>query len=117
MDSSIRKRDLKRIRRAKRVRAVLRGTSEKPRLSVFRSNRHVFAQLIDDEKGETLASSSTLALKIGKSKQSAATVGTKIAELALAKEVKRVVFDRGRHRYHGLLAELATAAREAGLQF
>lgn len=117
MDSSIQKRNQKRTRRVKRVRSVLQGTSEKPRLSVFRSNRHIFAQLIDDEKGTTLASSSTLVLKVAKSKEAAAAVGTKIAQLALAQEVKRVVFDRGRYRYHGLLAELATAAREAGLQF
>lgn len=117
MESSVIKRNIRRDRRVKRVRKKLRGTSERPRLSIVKTNKHIFAQLIDDEAGKTILSSSTLSLKSKKSKESAAAIGTKIAELSLAKKIDKIIFDRGRYKYHGLLAELANAAREAGLQF
>jgi len=119
MESSLEKKKVSRKRRVYRTRKSLKGTSEKPRLSVFRSNRHLYAQLIDDENCITLAAYGTLAKEIKgkKGKQTAAAIGTKIAEIAKKKKIKNVVFDRGRFKYHGLIAELATAARKAGLQF
>ncbi len=106
-----------------RVRKHVRGTAEKPRLTVFKSNMHIFAQLIDDEKGFTIASAGTVQKdfrdqKLGKrSKDAARKVGTMIAEVAKQKNIVNVVFDRGFNKYHGLLAEVANAARETGLQF
>ncbi len=106
-----------------RVRKQVRGTAEKPRLSVFKSNMHIFAQLIDDEKGFTLASAGTVMKdfqdnKLGKkSKEAARAVGAKIADVAKQKNIANAVFDRGFNKYHGLLAEVANAARETGLQF
>ena len=119
MDSSIKKRDVQRGRRLFRVRKKVRGSSEKPRMSVFKSNRHLSVQIIDDEKSVTLASASTLQDKSleGKSKESARKLGTFIADLAKKQNIQAVVFDRGSNKYHGLLAELANAARESGLQF
>jgi large subunit ribosomal protein L18 len=114
----VRKRNGRRIR----VRKHLKGTKEKPRLSVTKSNRHISVQLIDDENGLTLASASTLmkglrSKNLSKSKDGARKIGSKIAELAKEKSISTVVFDRGHHKYHGAIAELATAAREHGLQF
>jgi large subunit ribosomal protein L18 len=109
--------------RALRVRKKLRGTLEKPRLSVFKSNKHFYAQIIDDENSCTLVSYSTLARDLKgsefdkASKASARKIGEKIAELAKEKSVTRVVFDRGQFKYHGLIAEFAEAARNNGLQF
>lgn len=123
MINDLEKRNGRRQRRALRVRKALKGTAEKPRLSVFKSNQHLFAQLIDDEKGFTLASAGTVMKelrdrKLGKkSKSSAKAVGTKLAEVAKQKGILRVAFDRGFNKYHGLLAEVASAARESGLQF
>ena len=119
MESSLEKKKMSRKRRLFRVRKSLKGTDKKPRLSVFRSNNHLYAQLIDDENGKTLAAYGTLSKEIKgkKSKANAALIGTKIAELAKEKNIKNVVFDRGFFKYHGLIAELATAARKAGLQF
>ncbi|NDD57807.1 MAG: 50S ribosomal protein L18 [Chlamydiae bacterium] len=119
MESRLVKRNVQRSRRLLRVRKKVRGSSEKPRLSVFKSNRHISVQLIDDEKSLTIASASTLQDKSleGKSKESARKLGALIAELAKKNNVNSVVFDRGHHKYHGLLAELANAARESGLQF
>ncbi len=112
----------RRHRRA-RERHNLRGTPERPRLNVFRSTRHIFAQIIDDSQGRTLVAASTLdddiraqAAKL-KKVQEAEAVGKLIAERALAKGIKQVVFDRGGARYHGKVKALADAAREAGLQF
>jgi len=105
------------------VRKKLRGTAEKPRLSVFKSNSHLFAQLIDDENGFTLASAGTMmkdfrAKKMGrKSKDAARAIGIALAESAKEKNIAGVIFDRGFNKYHGLLAEVANAARETGLQF
>lgn len=116
MENSVYKVYVRKQRRAQRVRKNLRGTSERPRLCVYKSNAHVFAQIIDDEKGHTLASASTLSF--GKrNKESAAVVGEKIADAALAKNIKSVVFDRGSSKYHGVIQALADKARERGLEF
>ena len=108
-----------RQRRHMRVRGKISGTAESPRLSVYRSNNNIYAQLIDDVKGVTLASASTLDSEVsGKTKtDQAASVGELIAKRGAAKNIKNVVFDRGGYLYHGRVAALATAARENGLQF
>lgn len=102
-----------------RIRRKLSGTAERPRLNVFRSLNHIYAQLIDDVSGTTLASASTLALKAGTGGNVAAAkqIGTAIAERAREKGVRQVVFDRGGFLYHGRIKALADAAREAGLEF
>ena len=104
--------------RHNRVRARVSGTAEKPRLSVFRSLNHIYAQLIDDEKGATLVSASTkeVGKKTGKLDKAAA-VGQLIAEKALKIGIKAVVFDRGGYKYHGRIKSLAEAARTGGLKF
>ena len=123
MESRLVKRNAQRIRRTLRVKNQIHGTAEKPRMCVRKSNRHLAVQVIDDEAGVTLFSASTMSEEMAtrqlgrKSKEAARELGKKIAELAMGKNVKTVVFDRGFRRYHGLLAELANAAREAGLQF
>ncbi len=92
--------------------------SGRPRLTVYRSLNHIYAQIIDDEAGKTLAASSTLALKAGGNKTEAARqVGADIARKAIEKGIKQVVFDRGAYKYHGRVKALAEAAREAGLEF
>jgi large subunit ribosomal protein L18 len=107
-----------RARRHRRVRVKVAGTGERPRLSVYRSLHHVYAQLIDDETGRTVAAASTTQLKIGKNDaEAAAAVGRSIAENAKAAGVSAVVFDRGGFLYHGRVKALAEAAREAGLEF
>ena len=108
-----------RKRRHARVRAKLSGTAECPRLNVFRSNTQIFAQIIDDVKGTTLVSSSSVELKIknGGNAEGAALVGKDIAEKALKLKIKNVVFDRGGYLYHGRVKALAEAARENGLEF
>ena len=108
-----------RIRRHKRVRKTITGTKEVPRLNVFRSNSQIFAQIIDDENGTTLVSSSSLELKIknGGNVEGAAVVGKDIAEKAKKAKIKKVVFDRGGYLYHGRVKALAEAARENGLEF
>ena len=112
-----------RSRRSFAVRKRLRGTADRPRLSVFRSARHICAQLIDDSAGKTLVSASTLEksmreeIAYGGNQGAAAAVGKVVAERALAAGVKQVKFDRGNFRYHGRVAALADAAREAGLDF
>ena len=109
--------------RHKRIRKKIIGTPERPRLSVFISNRHVYAQLIDDENGITLAAASTLEKplrdKVGSTplKELAAEVGELLAKRALEKNKTAVVFDRGGFRYHGRVKALADAARQAGLKF
>jgi large subunit ribosomal protein L18 len=114
---------LARIRRHDRVRAKVEGTTDKPRLSVFRSLNHIYAQVIDDTKGMTLASASTLEPDIsanteGKVKKSQAElVGQAIAKRAIEKGVKKVVFDRGGYKYIGRVQALADAARKEGLNF
>ncbi len=108
-----------RQKRHARVRAKISGTSTCPRLNVYRSNAHIFAQIIDDTTGTTLVSSSTLALKLENSSNvdAATKVGTDIAKKALEKNITNVVFDRGGYVYHGRVKALAEAAREAGLNF
>jgi large subunit ribosomal protein L18 len=108
-----------RKRRHTRVRNKISGTAECPRLNVFRSNTQIFAQIIDDVKGTTLVSSSSVELKIknGGNAEGAALVGKDIAEKALKAKIKNVVFDRGGYLYHGRVKALAEAARENGLEF
>ena len=110
--------DLRKKRHA-RVRNKISGTAECPRLNVFRSNTQIFAQIIDDVKGTTLVSSSSVELKIknGGNAEGAALVGKDIAEKALKLKIKNVVFDRGGYLYHGRVKALAEAARENGLEF
>src|ERR1700737_2007237 len=113
------KRDAIRHRIHARIRRKLAGTTERPRLSVHRSLNHIYAQVIDDQTGETLASASTLAVKAktGGNVAAAKEIGRAIAEKAQEKGVKKVVFDRGGYLYHGRVKALADAAREAGLEF
>lgn len=108
-----------RLRRHTRVRKTVSGTKEMPRLNVFRSNKEIFAQIIDDVTGTTLVSSSSVALKIknGGNAEGAALVGADIAKKAKAAKIKKVVFDRGGYLYHGRVKALAEAARENGLEF
>lgn len=112
-----------RLRRHTRVRGKVSGNQNRPRLSVFRSLNHIYAQVVDDDRGHTLASASTVDPEVGgkgngKSKtEQARLVGQTVAQRALALGVKQVVFDRGGYRYHGRVKALAEAAREAGLAF
>ncbi len=110
-----------RLRRHGRVRKKVAGTSERPRLAVFRSNRHIVAQVIDDERGHTLAAASTVEKDLRGSptgnREAATAVGRLVAERAKAAGVNRVVFDRGGFLYHGRVAAVAEAARQAGLDF
>ena len=106
-----------------RVRKKLRGTSDKPRLCVIKSNKHIHVQLIDDEAGRTIGTAATFSKEFQntefskKNKASAAKLGETIAEIAKKNDVTQVVFDRGPFKYHGILAALADSARAAGLQF
>jgi large subunit ribosomal protein L18 len=112
-----------RHKRALRVRKTLRGTSVKPRLCVVKSNKHIHAQLIDDESGQTLGTAATNSKEFKntefakKNKASAAKIGEQIAGIAKKKDITEVVFDRGPFKYHGILAALADSARAAGLKF
>lgn len=110
-----------RFKRKKRIRSNVIGTAEKPRFAVFKSNSHMYAQLIDDDKGATLVSASTLEKEIkGKSKsnlEGAKAIGQLVAKRAIEKKIDRVVFDRSGYLYHGKIKALADAAREAGLKF
>ena len=113
-------RKLERRRRHVRVRTKISGTAECPRLCVFRSNTNVYAQIIDDTKGITLVQASTLDKEIKikhANKEAAKEVGKLVAKRALDKKIKTVVYDRGGYLYHGVVKELAEAAREAGLEF
>ena len=112
-------RSVVRERRHLRVREKISGTAECPRLVVFRSNKHIEAQIIDDTKGITLVSSSSVQLKLanGGNCEAAAKVGADLAAKALAKGIEIVAFDRGGYLYHGRVAALADAAREGGLKF
>ena len=111
--------NVSRVRRHARVRAKISGTAETPRLCVYRSNKNIEAQLIDDVKGITLVASSSMSLKLanGSNIEAAKLVGKDIAEKAVAKGLKKVVFDRSGYIYHGRIKALAEAAREAGLEF
>ena len=111
--------NVSRVRRHARVRAKISGTAETPRLCVYRSNKNIEAQIIDDVKGATLVASSSMSLKLenGSNIEAAKAVGKDIAEKALAKKIKKIVFDRSGYIYHGRVKALAEAAREAGLEF
>ena len=102
-----------------RIRRKLAGTGERPRLNVYRSLNHIYAQVVDDQKGETLVSASTLSLKVktGGNVAAAKEIGKAVAEAAVKQGIKKVVFDRGGYLYHGRVKALAEAAREAGLEF
>ena len=112
-----------RLRRRHRVRRHLRGTTERPRLAVFRTHKHIYAQIIDDTAGRTIASASSMDKQIrdtvgfGGNKQAAEAIGRAVAERARAAGVTKVCFDRGEFRSHGRVAALADAARAAGLEF
>lgn len=109
-----------RIRRHARVRAKIKGTSHIPRLAVFKSNKHIYAQLIDDVAGKTLAAASDMGMKEVKGKpmkEAAKLVGTDLAKKAKAKKIEKAVFDKGGFKYIGRIAALATGAREGGLVF
>jgi len=113
-------RKLERTRRHKRVRTKISGTAERPRLCVFRSNSNLYVQVIDDVAGNTLVSASTLDKEVKTkhaNKEAAKEVGTLIAKKAIEKNITEVVFDRGGYIYHGVVKELAEAAREGGLKF
>lgn len=109
-----------RIKRHMRIRNKISGTPERPRLNVFRSGKHIYAQIIDDINGVTLVSASTMDKDFdgyGGNKEAAKQIGKKIAEKAIAKEINEVVFDRSGYLYHGRIKELAEGAREGGLKF
>jgi len=108
-----------RVRKHARVRAKISGTAECPRLCVFRSNKNIEAQIIDDVKGVTLVSASSVSMKLenGSNIEAAKQVGAALAAAAKAKKIETVVFDRGGYVYHGRIAALADAAREGGLKF
>lgn len=112
-----------RLRRRWRVSNYIRGTTERPRLAIFRTDKHIYAQIINDEVGKTLASASTLDKEIrsnvtyGGNKSAAEAIGKAIAERALAAGIKQVCFDRREFKFHGRVAALAEAARAAGLSF
>lgn len=123
MENRISKNQTTRKRRMLSVRKKLKGTEEKPRMSVFKSNKHLFVQLIDDENQKTILGVGTASKPLKesklakKSKDAAKHLGQLVAKMAQDKKVKKIVFDRGRYKYHGIIADLAAAAREAGLEF
>ena len=123
MENSKKKRQKSRTRREFRVRKKVRGTDIRPRLTVSKTNKHIYAQIIDDTAGLTLAGIGTLSKEnkeganARKSRTTARSIGKQIGELAKKKNIEAVVFDRGRFKFHGVIAELAEGAREAGLRF
>lgn len=124
MGSNINPRVAARLRRKKRIRKKVFGTSERPRLCVYRSLKHIYAQVIDDEKGETLVAASTLSREVREQLASisgkvaaAKLVGLVVGKKALEKGIKKVVFDRNGYLYHGRVKAVADGAREAGLDF
>lgn len=114
----IKKTRKQRDKRVKRIIKRIRGTSERPRLSVFRSNKNIYAQIINDDTGTTLVSASSVKLeKIGGNIKGAQKIGEEVAQKALEKGIKTVVFDRRNYLYHGRVKALAEAARKAGIAF
>jgi large subunit ribosomal protein L18 len=111
----------KRINRVLRVRKKLKGTQQRPRLCIIKSNKHLSVQIIDDEQGKTLASAATFGKKVTelgkKNKETAKKLGQYVANLAKEKGIQKVVFDRGFSKYHGVIKAFADGAREAGLEF
>jgi large subunit ribosomal protein L18 len=119
---SVISRSERRLKKHSRVRKKVAGTEERPRLNIFRSSKHIYAQIVDDETGNTLATASSLSkeladLKTGANKDAARKVGELIAQKAKDKKISKVVFDRGGYLYHGRVKELAEGARKGGLQF
>ena len=118
---ALKSRNDNRLKRHERVRKNVYGTPERPRLCVYRSSKNIYAQVIDDVNGKTLASASSLdkdlALEYGGNKAAAREVGKKVGEAAKAAGITTVIFDRGGYLYHGRVQELADGAREAGLEF
>jgi large subunit ribosomal protein L18 len=114
---------IQRLRRRRHVRRKIVGTPERPRLTVFRSSKHIYAQLIDDLSGRTLAAASSVTPEVhkdmpyGGNVKAAKVVGKKLAETAKERGIQKAAFDRGHYRYHGRVKALADAAREGGLQF
>jgi len=112
-----------RLRRKRHTRKTLRGTPDRPRLTVFRSQRHIYCQIVDDLSGQTLAAASTIEPELAKQtggradKEAAKTVGVTLAQRAVAAGLSQVRFDRGSYKYHGRIAALADGAREGGLGF
>ena len=106
-----------RLKNRVRIRRKIEGTAERPRLSVFRSGRHMYAQLIDDANGKTIASASSIKLGGGSNRDMAKKVGVEVAKLAAEKNIKTIVFDRSGYVYHGRVQALAEGAREGGLNF
>lgn len=120
--SNVKKEINSREKRHKRIRQKIKGTKTRPRFSVFRSNKHIFLQLIDDVSGKTLISASDLNPPAGGKKKGAKVevakeIGKKLAELALEKKIKQVVFDRGGYKYHGRVKAASEGAKEGGLKF
>ncbi len=121
--SSLAQKEMARLKRQVRVRKKIKGTTERPRLNVFRSARHIYAQLIDDTTGVTIVAASTVmeevsaGLKYSGNIEAARKVGAEIAKRALAKDITKVVFDRNGFLYHGRVKAVAEAAREGGLSF
>jgi large subunit ribosomal protein L18 len=110
-------RETQRHRRHLRVRKKVAGTADRPRLVVFRSDKHIYAQLVDDDAGRTIATVSSLKVAEGKKSQKAAEVGKQVAVIAKDRGITRVVFDRGGYKYHGRVKAVADGAREGGLEF
>ena len=108
---------LQRQRRHDRIRSKVAGTEAKPRLSVFRSNKAIYAQLVDDVKGQTMAAASSMGVKGKKGVEAAKIVGQALAKAAMEKKIATCVFDRGGYEYHGQVKALAEGAREGGLKF
>ena len=109
-----------RLQRHKRIRGKISGTAERPRLCVFKSSKHIYAQIIDDTTGNTLVACSTVEkdfAEYGGNKDAAKKIGEELAKRALDKDIKDVIFDRGGYLYHGRVKELAEGAREGGLNF
>lgn len=106
-----------RVRKHQSIRRIISGTTNRPRLSVYRSNEHIYAQIIDDSSGKTLVQQSDVKLKQAKKIERAFEVGKQLAQKAIKAKISEVVFDRGGFLYHGRVAELARGAREGGLKF
>ena len=110
----------RRAKRHRKIRTRIKGTADKPRLCVFKSSKHIYAQMIDDDKGKTIFAFDDLSIKKVKKEakiKTASEIGKLIAKEALAKKIEKVVFDRGGNRYHGRVKALADGAREGGLKF
>ena len=115
--TELRKRDLLRIKRKRRVRGKIFGTSERPRVTIYKSNRFLYTQAIDDTKGHTLASVSGNKEKIASNKEGAKVLGKLMAERLKEKGIEKIVFDRNGYKYHGVVATFAETLRENGIKF